>query len=358
MTGFTFRMRFLVSLMTGLVLVGAAPIVAASAAQSNSGAAAVSAAGTTAPAEFGAGPASATKLDGRPYFTYDASPGGILEDHIAIENFSTRPLKVNVYTVDAQSGPNGDFVYATESGARQQVGAWLSLGSRSLVQITVPGRTTIIEPFRLKVPVNASPGDHAGAVIVSINGLVQGKNQKLKLEQRIATRVIIRVSGPLHPRLSIENLHASYSGSLNPFASGVVTVTYTVRNTGNALLGATQQVRVHGLFGSSRHAANLKLVPLLLPGGSYQVKTRLPGVLPEVWVTASVRLSPQGLRGDVNPGIHVATASVTVLTMPWILLAIVIALLVLIIVRNWRRLVRAPKPDRTGVKQTPQGVKS
>ena len=39
-------------------------------------------------------PASATKLDGRPYFTYDASPGGILEDHIAIVNFSTKPLKL------------------------------------------------------------------------------------------------------------------------------------------------------------------------------------------------------------------------------------------------------------------------
>ena len=166
----------------------------------------------------------------------------------------------------------------------------------------MPARTTIILPFRLRVPSNASPGDHAGAVIVSINGLVKSKSQKLKLEQRIATRVIIRVSGPLHPQLSIENLHASYSGHLNPFASGTVTITYTVRNTGNALLGATQQVSVHGLFGSSAHATGVRGVPLLLPGGAYQVKTRVPGVLPEVWVTAAVRLGPEGLRGDINPG--------------------------------------------------------
>jgi WxL Interacting Protein, peptidoglycan binding domain len=358
LTGFTFRMRFLVSLMAGLVLAGAAPVVAASAARSASGAASVAATAQSAPAEFGAGPASATKLDGRPYFTYDASPGGSLEDHIAIVNFSTKPLKLNVYTVDASSGPNGDFVYATESAARKQVGSWLSIGTKTALQITVPARTTLIEPFRLKVPANAGPGDHAGAVIVSINGLVRGKNQKLRLEQRIATRVIVRVSGALHPRLSIQNLHASYSGSLNPFASGVVTVTYTVRNTGNALLGATQQVSVHGLFGTSRHSAALKSVPFLLPGGSYQVKTRVPGVLPEIWVTASVRLGPQGLRGDINQGIHVSTASVTVLTMPWVLLVLVIALLAYIILRNWRRLVRSPKPDRANVKKTPQGVKS
>jgi Bacterial protein of unknown function (DUF916) len=351
-------MRLLVSLMAGLALAGAAPMVAASAAPSSSGQASIATVASPAPAEFGAGPASATKLDGRPYFTYDASPGGSLEDHIAIENFSTKPLKLNVYTVDARSGPNGDFVYAPAAAARKQVGAWLTVDNTTLLQLTIPPRTTAIEPFRLKVPANASPGDHAGAVIVSINGVVRSKHQKLKLEQRIATKVIVRVSGPLHPRLSIQNLHASYSGSLNPFASGAITVTYTVRNTGNALLGATQQVSVHGLFGSAQHAASLKSVPLLLPGGSYQVKTRVPGVLPEVWVTASVRLGPEGLRGDVNPGIHVSTASVTVVTMPWVLLVIVVALLVFIIVRNWRRLVRSPKPRGASVKQTPEGVKS
>lgn len=351
-------MRFTLSLIAGLILVGATPLVAAEAAPSVYSASSAVSASQPGRAEFGAGPASATKLDGRPYFTYDASPGGSIEDHIAIENFATKPLKLNVYVVDARNGANGDFVYGTESAARNQVGTWLKVLAKSSGQVTVPGRTTIILPFRLQVPSNASPGDHAGAVIVSINGLVQGKSQKLKLEQRIATRVIIRVSGPLHPQLSIENLHATYSGHLDPFASGTVTVTYTVRNTGNALLGATQRVSVHGLFGSSAHATAVRGVPLLLPGGAYQVKTRVPGVLPEVWVTAAVRLGPEGLRGDINPGVHATTASVTVWTLPWILLAVVVALLVFVIVRNWRRLVRSPKPGGASVKQTPQGVKS
>jgi len=351
-------MRFALSLIAGLVLVGAAPLAAAEAAPSVYSASSAASASQPGRAEFGAGPASATKLDGRPYFTYDASPGGSIEDRIAIENFATKSLKLNVYTVDARTGAGGDFVYGARSAAPKQVGTWLKIIGQSSGQVTVPARTTIILPFRLKVPPNASPGDHAGAVIVSINGLVSGKNQKLKLEQRIATRVIIRVSGPLHPRLSIEHLHAAYSGHLDPFSSGTVTVSYTVHNTGNVLLGATQQVSVHGLFGSAAHATAVRGVPLLLPGGSYQVKTSVPGVLPEVWVTATVRLGPEGLRGDVNPGLHVTTASATVLTMPWILLAIVLALLVFLIVRNWRRLVRSPKPGPASVKQTPQGVKS
>ena len=353
-------MRFLVCLMAGLVLVAAAPVVAASAAPAASSAVSESAATQPPKAAFGAGPASATKLDGRPYFTYESSPGGSIEDHIAIINFARHAQTLNVYPVDAVSGTNGTFSYAPRAAARQQVGAWLSVGAPVTAgRLTIGPRATVILPVFLRVPRNASPGDHAGAVIVSVFGLVQAKGkQQVKFEQRIATRVIIRVSGPLHPRLSIEHLHAAYSGHLDPFASGTVTVSYTVHNTGNVLLGATQQVSVHGLFGSAAHATALRAVPLLLPGGSYPVKTRVPGVLPEVWVTATVRLGPEGLRGDVNPGLHVTTASATVLTMPWILLAIVIALLIFLIVRNWRRLVRSPKPSPASVKQTPEGVKS
>jgi hypothetical protein len=352
-------MRFLVSLMAGLLLVAAAPIGAAQAAPA-SPAALASTASQPAKAAFGAGPASTTKLDGRPYFSYDASPGGSIEDHIAIVNFGLRALTLNVYTVDAYNGTNGAFAYAPHSAARKQVGAWVTVPAGKTSQVTVGPRTTMILPVFLKVPANASPGDHAGAVIVSLTGLVKakGKKQLVKFEQRIATKVIIRVSGNLRPQLSIQKLHASYSGHLDPFASGVITVTYTVRNTGNVLLGASQQVTVHGLFGSTAHAKGLSQVPLLLPGGSYQVRTRVPGVFPEVLVTASVRLGPEGLRGDINTGVHASTASVTVWTVPWILLVIVLALLIFVIARNWRRLIRAPKLALPSVKKTPQGVKS
>src|SRR5262249_46278553 len=159
-------------------------------------------------------------------FTYDASPGGVLEDHIAIINYATKPVTLNVYTVDARTGASGLFAYAPQSAARKQVGAWLSVRNKTSLRVTVPARQTIFLPFSLHVPKDGSPGDHAGAVVVSVTGVAQSKHQKVKIEQRIATRVIIRVSGPLHPQLSIENLHASYSGHLNPFASGVVTVTY------------------------------------------------------------------------------------------------------------------------------------
>jgi len=353
-------MRFLLSLIAGLLVVGLAPVAGADAAARAHSASAVAVSGAPAKAEFGAGPASAKKLDGRPYFTYDATPGGYVEDHIAVVNFATHSQTLNVYPVDAVSGRNGLFAYATKSAPRRQVGAWLSVGHVPSGTVTLKPRSTVILPIYLRVPRNASPGDHAGAVIVSLTGLVKSKkkNTLVKFEQRIATRVIVRVSGPLHPRLAIQNLQGSYSGHLNPFASGVVHLSYTVGNTGNALLGGTQKVSGHGLFGSTGRTTALPGVPLLLPGGAYKVTTHVADVFPEIEITATVKLAPVGLRGDINPGLQATTASVTLWVIPWPLVAVVIIILLVIIGLIWRRRRRSPGPGRATVSQTPQGAKA
>jgi hypothetical protein len=363
-------MRFLLSMIAGLVLVGAAPIAAAEAAPGAYLASSTAAAGAApahagavgpvgrANASFGAGPASGTKLDGRPYFAYQASPGGSIEDHIAIINFATHAQTLNVYPVDAVSGVNGAFTYPPRAVRPVQVGAWLSVGVIRAGEVTVAPRTVEILPIYLHVPANAGPGDHAGAVIVSLTALVKGKHgQLVKFEQRIATKVIIRVSGPLHPRLAIENMRASYSGHLDPFASGVVSITYTVRNTGNAILGGTQQVSVHGLFGSTAPGPALPAVPPLLPGGSITFSTRVHGVPPEISVTATVRLSPEGLRGDINPGIRIATASVTLWAVPWMLVVLVVIVLFALAALIWRRRRRSPVRSGVTASRTPEGVK-
>jgi hypothetical protein len=354
-------MRFLKSLIAGLVLVGLAPVAGAEAATDVHSASAAVVSSKPARAEFGAGPASAKKLDGRPYFTYDATPGGFAQDHIAVINFATHPQTLNVYTVDAVTGSNGLFSYAPKSAHRRQVGAWLRVGKVPSGTVTVKPRATVILPVTLQVPRNASPGDHAGGIIVSLTSLVKSKkkNTLVKFEQRVATRVIIRVSGPLHPRLSIQNLHATYSAHLNPFTGGVVRVSYSVGNTGNALLGASQQVTGQGLIGSAVRTTSLPGVPLLLPGGAYKVSTHVSGILPFFEVTATVRLVPLGLRGDINPGIHPTTASVTLWTIPWLLVAVVIVLILGIIALIWRRRRRRwPRPGRSGVQQTPEGAKA
>jgi hypothetical protein len=303
-------------------------------------------------ATFGAGPSNKKKPDGRSYFNYDASPGGRISDHLAVLNLTYHPEELRVYTVDVVPGSNGSFLYQPRAAKRKSAGAWVAVGTpRASGLLRARPRSTTVLPVHLRVPANASPGDHVGAVIVSLTSLVKGKSgQRVDLEQRVATRVLVRVSGPLHPRLAIENLHASYSGKLSPFASGSATVSYTVHNTGNAILGATQQVSVHGLFGSTAHAKSLPIIQPLLPGGSIHLTAQVPGVYPEFLETAKVSVTPQSLAGDVNPGVQTVTASVHFWAIPWILLAIILLLIGLAVwayVRRRRRKREGTAPSTT-----------
>ena len=295
-------------------------------------------------ATFGAAPASAKKIDGRPYFSFNASPGAQLTDHVAITNYSHRTVTLNAYSVDAATASNGAIAFDNKNAPRRQAGAWMAVGTPGGTgTVRVKARATDILPIHILVPANASPGDHVGAVIVSLNGRITGSlgngTTGARFEQRIAVRAVFRISGPVRPLLTIEGLKASYSGPIDPFAKGHVTVSYVVHNAGNVVLGGPQTVSVHGMFGSTETAPNLAAIEPLLPGASYAVKVRVPAVYPEVRMTAKVAVDAEGLQGEVNPGLHPATSSVHFFAIPWI---VVVVLLLLILglaglVIRWRR---------------------
>jgi hypothetical protein len=312
---------------------------------------------------FGAGPASKKGPDGRTLFTYDASPGGRIKDHIAILNLTRHAETLRVYTVDVDPGTNGGFFFPPRTAPRVGAGAWVAVGTPHAAGfIRAKPRSTTILPIHLTVPSNASPGDHVAAVVVSLTGHVKGgqingsSGQDVNLEQRVATRVLVRVSGTIRPQLSIESLKAHYAGRVNPFAGGTATVTYLVRNTGNAILGGSQEVSIHGLFGSTTHAGPLAAIPPLLPGGSYAMKVHVPDVFPEFLMTANVQVTPEGLTGAVDPGLHAVTSKVKFWAIPWILIGIIVLLVLIVAGAIIRRRRRARETAAPLDVKTPEGV--
>lgn len=313
---------------------------------------------TVTPAVFGIGPASATKVDGRPYYYYLTGPGGSLQDHVAIVNVGTAPLTVTVYPTDAGNSADGSFAFPTASTKPQEVGTWIRVGIPDDHRtVTVKGRTTLIFPVTVTIPTNATPGDHAGALIASLQGEVtNAQGQLIHLDQRVATRVFVRVSGPLHPKLAIENLKASYHGSLNPFAKGDVTVTYTVHNVGNVKLGGLQAVTVTGLLGTSASAPSVPNVPLLLPGGSASQSVTVHGVLPTVWETAQVTVRATALPSDSDGPVGPWTATTHVWAVPWGLILLLLLLVGCVVA--WRRLRRRGGPAAAADEPDPEDVAS
>ncbi len=297
---------------------------------------------------FGVQPASAASQDSRPFFNYGATPGGTLSDHIAVLNYSAVPLALTVYATDALNSEDGGFGLLLASQKAVDLGSWISLGVR-VRTVTVPPRTAsaagrVILPMTVRIPPNASPGDHAAgilAVLATVSTNKQGA--RVRLEQRVATRVYLRISGALHPQLAITDLHARYQGTANPFASGSAVISYTVKNTGNAKLAGRQRVEVSGLFGSDGKASGLADIPLLLPGGSIQVSVKVPRVYPELFMTGHVTVTPLRLTGDADPGLSDVTASVHFWAVPWTLLALILLLVLgALAYRRWVRRGRRP----------------
>ncbi len=307
---------------------------------------------------FGVQPSGLAKTDGRPFFTFGATPGSRLTDHVAFLNYSLVPLRLKVYATDALNTQDGGFGLLEAKQQAVDAGAWLTLGSASPF-VVVPARLSknsppgqVIVPITMNVPTTASPGDHGAGIIASLSTLsknAQGAN--VILDQRVATRVYVRIAGQVHPKLAVENLSATYHGTLNPLGRGYVTVVYTVRNQGNVKLGGQQTVLVSGLYGGTEQAPKMADIPLLFPGSSIQVSVDVRGVLPSFRLTATASVVPLMLSGDVDPGLAVKVSESTDFWgVPWPLLALI---LLLAMGGTWWYRRRSAGPHRTAEPDAP-----
>ncbi len=332
-------------MLAGVAVAAAVLLTAGSAAATPQGSAPT--ANPNPNAVFGIGPSNGKAVDGRPYFYFLVSPGSVLHDYVAVADIGAKSLNLTVYPSDASNGADGTFAFPPAAQKAKDVGTWLDLTTPSgSNRLSLASRKTAFLPFTVRVPSDASPGDHAGALIASVQGEATNKQgQLVHIDQRIAVRVFLRVAGPLHPRLAIENLHVTYHGSANPIGSGSAEVTYTVHNVGNVKLGAKQAIDVTGLLGTHASAANPPQVPLLLPGGRVSERIVVSGVFPTVHATATVTLTALALPSDANPAAGPWTSSTGFWAIPWALLLLV--LLISVGTWLWRR--RRPGPgEATG----------
>ncbi|WP_395244717.1 WxL protein peptidoglycan domain-containing protein [Agromyces sp. MMS24-K17] len=268
---------------------------------------------------WGVRPAAYDGDDARQNYAYQADPGETIEDAIIVANHDTAPIELDVYAADGFTTAGGQLDVATRDARAVDIGKWLlPAADRIVVQ---PGEAVEV-PFTLAVPANATPGDHAGAILTALTR--PDEDEGLTVDRRLGIRIHLRVGGELAPALAIENLRVDYGGTLNPFGSGEATVAYTVRNAGNVRLSAAQAVTLTGPFGMLPVAATgVDPVPELLPGETWPVTVRVAGVVPAFGLTASVALDPSAPEGTERAPKRVE-ASATTAAVPWTLLVLVL----------------------------------
>jgi hypothetical protein len=281
------------------------------------------------------------KPDARTHFTLQSVPGGTLKDQALVTNLGKTATTFVVYAADAFNTPDGQFELLGAGQPNADIGKWIVFGASG---VTIPAGGSVVVPFVVQVPANASPGDHAGGVLVSLITPSVQAGKQVNLETRVGVRVYLRVPGNLQPKLTVGPVNLKYHGTVNPLGDGSLDVTYTVDNPGNIRLQSHPGIKVTGPFGDTVATLTPKDLPEILPRGHVTYTARVPGVFPEGPLTASVTLKPftDPLQpvGQVLPSV---SGDGYIWAVPWMLLLLVLIVLLLIALAWWllrRRLLR------------------
>jgi hypothetical protein len=295
---------------------------------------------------FAVQPSGPNGPGGRDYFVYTLRPGQVFGDIVGVSNLSDETLTFAVYPTDAFNTPDAGFGLLREEELPVGLGTWVELGA---TQYTLDPGERVDIPFSVTVPADASPGDHAGAIVAQV--IPEGSADQpddgigFDVRLRIGARIYVRVDGPLSPSLTIEQFRIEYVTPLNPLGSDSVRVTYVVANTGNTRLQPTASLKVAGLFGLGSTQAPLRDIPELLPGSSLEIAEIIRDVRPLGRLTATLRLQAPLDGVDVE-------RSVSTWTVPWLLVAAIALLLAYFVYRyvsRRRRGRRNRTPDREKV---------
>jgi hypothetical protein len=258
----------------------------------------------------------------RPNLAYELPPGGEAEDVVTLFNYSNVPLTFDVYTTDAFNGPDGAFSLLPFDEEPTDVGTWFDIAEDA--SITIPPGTQATFPITIRVPVDARPGDHAGAILAASDAVGTSPDGDIvTLDRRTGTRVYVRVTGPLEPALAIEDVTTTYSPELNP-GSGGATVSYTVVNRGNVRLGAVHGATVSGPFGLFGRDTERQEIVELLPGERVEVTHTLDDVPATGLLFTDVDLEPRSVDGGALP-LGDAGRSSFAFAIPFAIVALVLA---------------------------------
>lgn len=280
-------------------------------------------------------PAGEEGADGRPHWELEVEPGQAVEDAAQLNNYSDEEVTFRLYSHDAINSPDGGFTLQPADAEPVGVGAWVGLDEQVTVE---PGESTTV-PFSLTVPQDATPGDHAGGIVASVTSeTTDAEGQRVLVDNRVGSRIYLRVAGDVNPALEVTNLSVSFERSWIPFSTGAATVTYDVRNAGNVRLSGEQSINGHGVFGLGDHTVILDPVGEILPGESVTVSEQVDGVLPLFRVTEEVVVTPEAPQtsATVLPVVQ-AGESAQVWALPWAELIILAALVLLVVWSWWRR---------------------
>ncbi|MFE1416221.1 WxL protein peptidoglycan domain-containing protein [Streptomyces sp. NPDC058746] len=294
-------------------------------------------------------PAAGAAMTDRAYFFHQGQAGTSVGDSVTILNSSDKDLTFQIFATDAVNTPSGGaFALLPVETKPKDVGAWIALPPETASTVTVPAKGRKDVPFTVKVPADATPGDHVGG-IVALNTAVEGVQQDGKVQvgvkRSVGARLYFRVPGPLTPGLSVEDVKVDRSAPLLPWVKDArATITYTLVNRGNVVVDPKVTVSAEGMFGRKvldRPSRELRLA--LLPGQRIELTEPWPGAPQSDWVTVTITAG-----ASAYPEL-VSESETDFVAVPWpavgLLLVLAGALTTFLVLRRRGRAAQEGRPD-------------
>lgn len=291
--------------------------------------------------------------DQRVSYRLDLDPGATVTEHALVTNFSAEPVTFDIVAADGVLSPTGAFDLLPPDEESRGVGAWVEVQPT----VDVPAGGSVLVPFTLTVPENATPGDHPGGIVAGITRTGdQAEGPQVGVNTRVGVRIHLRVEGEITPAFAFTDVSTRYEMSWNPFAPGRLHVEYTVANEGNVRLKSIQQFTALGPFGLPTGAEGPSGTVIaqqreILPGQTAKVEEVLESTWPLGLITTTLR-GTQDSVGDDAPLQQLEQESVeaTAWAIPWmqLLVLLLLALLVFAVMRlvRSRRAKQAAAIDR------------
>jgi hypothetical protein len=264
--------------------------------------------------------------DGRPWIELELEPGQEVEEHMVVTNHGPEPAEFRLSAADGLFTESGRFTILPSTEQSADAGTWIDLPE----SVEVAANSSAVVGFSLKVPENATPGDHPAGVAA---GYLSTANSEVGLESRVGFRVMVRVAGELKPAVSVK-IDAAFNGSLNPLSPGSLRLDYSLSNQGNTILKATPEIVLSGPFGIGRRAITGEEITEMAPGETRSGTVRPTGVWPLGFYKAQVIPRAESADGAVAAE-TLGTGQASAAALPWPQLATLGAAAALALA--WRR---------------------
>ncbi len=256
-----------------------------------------------------------------PTIELSAEPGQSVRGSVKIINLTDLPIILNVDRKSFIAKGEEGQVDLVDDNPLYTLAPWF----RTSQSVEVPARGTKAVDFTIDVPTKAEPGGRFGSLVFNTSGSKLPSGQSgAAVKQELAALIFLRIAGNANELLKIE----SFKANKNFYEYGPVDFEARIRNSGNAHAKPTGKVVIKNMFGFK--VASVDIEP----------KNVIPEAVRKVTANWGSKLLIGRYTADLelkNDDKQLLTASTTFLVIPYKLMILVLAILIVLYFLLWRR---------------------